>query len=63
MNTVESLDAIFKTTNYLDEYVTLCSDLKRVKEQVIEETDEPQQRSFLGRLVDDKSEEDGVNSE
>lgn len=39
------------------------TDLKRVKEQVVEETDGSQQRAFLGRLVDDKSEEDGVNSQ
>lgn len=43
--------------------VSLCSDLKRVEEQVIEETDGSQQRALLGRLVDDKSEEDGVNSQ
>lgn len=43
--------------------LSLRSDLKRVEEQVIEETDGSQQRAFLCRLVDDKSEEDGVNSQ
>lgn len=36
-----NVESILKTANYLNEYVTLCSDLKRIKEQVIEETDEP----------------------
>lgn len=43
--------------------LSLCSDLKRIEEQVVEETDGSQQRAFLDRLVDDKSEEDGVNSQ